>query len=74
MIFALVNIANARLSRQTASKGWISKTGAAACLLALATMILQTLREPEHSFEIYCFAALFLLPLIAQIVRRALRP
>src|SRR5664279_5295742 len=32
MVFALVNIANARLSLQTASKQWISYTGAVACL------------------------------------------
>ncbi len=74
MVFALVNVANARLSQQTGSKGWISKTAAAACLLALATMIVQTLREPEHKIEIYCFAALFLLPFVIQIIRRALRP
>jgi len=73
-IFSLVNFANARLSQQTTSKGWISKAGGASCLLALATMIVQTLREPEHSLEIYCFAALFLLPFVAQIIRRALRP
>lgn len=74
MIFALVNIANARLSQQTASKSWISKLAAAACLLALATMVVQTFREPGHQIEIYCFAALFLLPFVVQIIRRALRP
>ena len=74
LVFALVNAANARLARQTASQAWISKAGAAACLLALATMIVQTLLEPEHSVDIYCFAALFLLPFGLQIIRRALRP
>ena len=74
VIFALVNAANARLAQQTASKAWISAAAAAACLLALATMIVQTLREPEHSTEIYFFAALCLLPFVFQIIRRALRP
>ena len=74
LVFALVNTANARLARQTASKAWISQVGAVACILALATMIVQTLREPEHSIDIYCFAALFLLPFVFQIIRRALRP
>ena len=73
-IFALVNVANARLAPQTASKGWISMAAAVACLLALATMIMQTVREPGHSTEIYSFAALFLLPFVFQIIRRALRP
>lgn len=74
MVFALVNAANAKLARQTASRAWISKIGAAACILALATMIVQTVREPEHWIDIYCFSALFLLPFVFQIIRRALRP
>lgn len=74
MVFALVNAANARLTQQTASKAWISRIGAVTCLLALAIMILQMLREPEHSTEVYFLAALFLLPFVIQIIRRALRP
>jgi len=74
MVFALVNAANAKLARQTASRAWISKIGAATCILALATMIVQTVREPEHWIDIYCFSALFLLPFVFQIIRRALRP
>ena len=73
-IFALVNAANARLAQQTNSKKSISTAAAAACLLALATMIVQILREPEHSTEIYLLGALFLLPFVFQIIRRALRP
>lgn len=73
-IFALVNAANARLAQQTGSKRWISRVAAASCLLALATMIVQIFREREHPVDIYCFAALFLLPFVAQIVRRAIRP
>jgi uncharacterized protein len=74
LVFALVNIANARLARQTASKRWISQVAAIACILALATMIFQMLREPGHSTEIYFFAALFVTPFVLQIIRRALRP
>jgi hypothetical protein len=73
-IFALVNAANARLAQQTNSKKSISTAAAAACLLALATMIVQILREPEHSTETYFLGALFLLPFVFQIIRRALRP
>ena len=72
-IFALVNVANARLALQTASKRWISQKAAIACILALATMIFQVLREPDHSSEVYFLAALFLLPFVIQIIRRALK-
>lgn len=74
VIFALVNVANARLARQTDSKKWISQAAAVACVLALATMIFQILREPEHSVEVYFFTGLFVLPFVIQIIRRTLRP
>jgi len=47
---------------------------AIACILALAAMIFQMLREPDHSSEVYFLAARFLLPFVIQIIRRALKP
>lgn len=44
IIFAAVNIANARHAVQTKSRGWISATGAVACLAALSALIWQTAR------------------------------
>jgi amino acid transporter len=41
LIFAAVNIANARLSAATGSRRWIAALGAAACLGALAILIAQ---------------------------------
>lgn len=41
LIFAAVNVANARLSATTGSRRWISATGAAVCLSALAILIAQ---------------------------------
>ena len=74
MIFALVNFANARLADRPSRKRRISMLAANACLLALAIMIFQMLREPEHSSEVYFLAGLFLLPFGVQTIRRALRP
>jgi biotin transporter BioY len=73
-IFALVNVANARLARQTASKEWISRVAGVACILALGIMIFQIAREPDHSIEVYFLAGLFVLPFVIQVIRRALRP
>ncbi len=44
LIFAAVNTANARHAPHTKSHGWISATGAVACLAALGALIWQTAR------------------------------
>jgi amino acid transporter len=41
LIFAAVNIANARLAATTSSRRWISILGATVCLSALATLVAQ---------------------------------
>lgn len=45
LIFAAVNIANIRLADQTNSRKWISLIGAVFCLLALAALLWQTVRD-----------------------------
>lgn len=42
IIFAAVNIANARLHSKTASRAWISILGAIVCFVALAALVWQT--------------------------------
>jgi len=42
LIFAAVNVANARHASHAGSRGWISIVGAVACLVALAALIWQT--------------------------------
>lgn len=44
LIFAAVNVANARAAARTHSRGWISLVGAVACLAALAALVWQTAR------------------------------
>ena len=45
LVFAAVNTANARHAAQTKSRGWISATGAVACLAALCALVWQTARS-----------------------------
>ena len=45
IIFAAVNLANARLHEVTKSRRWLSLAGAVLCLLALAILMLQTSME-----------------------------
>jgi amino acid transporter len=44
VIFALVNVANARRARETASRPWLSWLGASVCGLALAALVWETTR------------------------------
>lgn len=49
LIFASVNLANIRLSRQTDSRSWISVIGTIACLGAFVALIFQTVtNKPTH--------------------------
>jgi amino acid transporter len=42
LIFAAVNVANARLAATTGARPWLSWTGAAACLAALGCLLVET--------------------------------
>ncbi|KGI78819.1 APC family permease [Oleiagrimonas soli] len=49
LIFAAVNVANARLAGKTGARPWLAWLGAAACLLALACLLVETaLRTPAQ--------------------------
>lgn len=45
LIFAAVNAANVRMAAQTASRAWLSASGAVLCLTALGVLIWQTVQE-----------------------------
>src|SRR5680860_85668 len=44
LVFAAVNAANVRHRRHTNSRGWVSATGAVACLVAFGALVWQTAR------------------------------
>jgi len=52
LIFAAVNLANVRLARHTGSRRWWSATGAAACLVALGTLVWQRARVAPREIPI----------------------
>jgi len=68
LVFAMVNLANAKLASQTASKWWISAVGALVCLAALATMLFQLAQQPASRYEVHMIAALVGLSFIHQLV------
>ncbi len=70
LIFAAVNLANARLREQTGGKAWPSLAGVVACLGALATLLWQ--RAATAPGQLWVFAALILLSVAVEgIYRRA---
>ncbi len=59
LIFAAVNAANARHAALTKSRGWISATGAVACLIALGALVWQTsMTAPANLWVLAAMAAL----------------
>ncbi len=76
LVFAMVNLANAKLAGQTASKWWISAVGALVCLAALATMLFQLAQHPATRYEVHVIAALVGLSFVHQwtyqvVIKRA---
>ena len=72
LIFAAVNIANARHAPHTHSRAWISAAGAVACLLALGALVWQTARTGPGKLWVLA-AMLALAALIEGIYRLAKR-
>ena len=72
LVFAMVNLANAKLARQTGSRRWIGILGACACLAALAAMLAQMVRQPGGDNELWLIGAVAALPFAYQLVFRRL--
>ncbi len=71
MTFLMVNIANARLAKETGSRRWISALGALVCFIALAVMIIQIARSPVHRYELWFIGGLVAFPVIYQVLFHA---
>jgi amino acid transporter len=67
VVFAMVNIGNVRLAQQTHSRGWISAVAAAACIGALAVMVVQILGQPHHTRSIWMLAVVLAIPFVYEI-------
>ena len=69
LIFAAVNLANARLHTHTKSKSWLSYMGMVACFGALATLLWQ--RTTTAPKELLIFGALIMLSILIEGIYRA---
>ena len=64
LIFAAINIANARHATHTNSRGWISAAGAVACIAAMGALIWQTARTAPAN--LWVLAALIALAVMIE--------
>ena len=72
LVFALVNVGNAKLARKTGSRGWVSGLAAAACVGALAVMVVQILGQPEHAHAVWLIVCVAVLPFVYELLYRAI--
>jgi hypothetical protein len=68
LVFLMVNIANAKLAKETGSKRWICILGALVCFSALAILLIQIARNPAHRYELWFIGALIVFPFLYQSV------
>ncbi len=71
LMFLMVNIANAKLAKETGSKRWVSALGALVCFAALLILLIQIARDPAHRYELWFIAALILFPFTYQSIFNA---
>jgi len=71
MVFAMVNVGNAKLARETRSLRWVSVVAAVACLAALGVMIAQILAQPAHAHAVWVIGGLAVFPFVYEGVYRA---
>lgn len=67
VVFAMVNVGNAKLSMQTRSRRWVSVVAAAACIGALVVMIVQIVGQPHHWRSLWLIAGVMILPFVYEI-------
>jgi len=71
LVFLMVNVANAKLAKETGSKRWICVLGALVCFAAFAILVIQLARDPAHRYELWFIAALMIFPFLYQSVFNA---
>jgi amino acid transporter len=73
VVYAVVNLANAKLAKETGSQRWISVLAAALCIVALGIMVFQFAQDQATRNSAYAVVAVVLLALVVEIVFRAFR-
>jgi amino acid transporter len=72
VVFAMVNVGNAKLARQTGSRRWVSVLAAVTCFGALAVMVLQLLGQPHHLHAVWLIVALIVFPFVYEFLYSAI--
>lgn len=72
VVFAMVNVSNAKLTRQTGSRRWVSVLAAVTCFGALGVMVLQLLGQPHHSHAVWLIVGLVVFPFIYEFIYGAI--
>jgi L-asparagine transporter-like permease len=72
IVYAVVNFANARLSRETNSREWISILASLACVVALAVMLVQFAANRDIRPSSYAFLVIAVLAMIIELFSRLL--
>jgi len=70
----VVNFANAKLARETASWGWISLVAALSCVLALGIMVMQFAATRETRSSAYVVVGIVLLSIVVELLSRFSTP
>ena len=73
LVYAIVNLANVKLARETGSQKWISALAAILCIAALAIMVFQFAQAPATRSSAYAVLAVVVLALVVELVFRWLR-
>jgi hypothetical protein len=68
VVFAMVNVGNAKLAKQTHSRKWMSIVAAAACIGALSVMIVQMVGQPQHARSLLLIAGVMIFPVVYEVV------
>jgi hypothetical protein len=71
IVFAAVNLANAKLAKETGSRRWISVVATLACIAALAIMVFQFAASPATRGSAYAVIGIVVLAILVQLVSRA---
>ena len=69
LIFAMVNVANVVLCRETGSRRWLSLLGAAICAIALGALIWQTAKTDP--MNIWVLVVMFGVSVLIEVIYRA---
>ena len=71
LVFLAVNVANAKLARETSSRAWISWLAAAGCALALIALLGQTWLDPSTRWHLFVLVGMMALAFGIELAYRA---